>query len=98
MPSSVAEKEPILDYTNWADWSEYWHDHLAALDLWQFTDPNAAAVLPQPNSVANREIIKKANANMFQKSAENCLVDIPLYEVSGLPFELAAIVALSCHL
>jgi transposase InsO family protein len=63
MPSSVAEKEPILDYTNWADWSEYWHDHLAALDLWQFTDPNAAAVLPQPNSVANREIIKKANEN-----------------------------------
>jgi hypothetical protein len=63
MPSSVAEKEPILDYKNWADWSEYWHDHLAALDLWQFTDPDAADVLPQPNSVANREIIKKANEN-----------------------------------
>jgi hypothetical protein len=37
MPSSITEKEPILDYSNWADWSEYWHDHLAAFNLWQFT-------------------------------------------------------------
>lgn len=46
MPSSTTtEKEPILDYTNWADWSEYWRDDLAALDLWQFTDPDAQDIL-----------------------------------------------------
>ena len=63
MPSSITEKEPVLDYSNWADWSEYWHDHLAALDLWQYTDPDAEALLPQPNSAANREIIKQGNEN-----------------------------------
>jgi len=64
MPSSTTtEKEPILDYTNWADWSEYWRDHLAALDLWHFTDPDAQDILPQPNSTANREIIKQGKEN-----------------------------------
>ena len=61
--SSVAEKEPILDYTNWADWSEYWRDHLAALDLWQYTNPNTEDTLPPPNSTANREIVKAGKEN-----------------------------------
>ena len=63
MPSSIAEKEPVLDYSNWADWSEYWQDHLAALDLWQYTSPDMEALLPPPNSAANREIIKQGNEN-----------------------------------
>ena len=29
MPSSLDENEPVLDYMNW---SEYWRDHLTALD------------------------------------------------------------------
>src|ERR1700722_14384252 len=49
-PSSIAEKEPILDYTNWHDGSEDWGDHLAALDLWQYTDPTTQGVLPLPNN------------------------------------------------
>ena len=63
--SSLAEKEPILDYTNWpwADWSEYWRDHLAALDLWQYTNPNTEDTLPPPNSTANREIVKEGKEN-----------------------------------
>jgi gag-polypeptide of LTR copia-type len=66
--SSLAEKEPILDYTNWADWSEYWRDHLAALDLWQYTDPNTEDTLPPPNSAANREIVKEGRENFTKLS------------------------------
>jgi hypothetical protein len=61
--SSSTEKEPVLDYTNWADWSEYWRDHLIALDLWQYTDPNDKMTLPLPTSAANREVHKQATEN-----------------------------------
>ena len=57
MPSPIAEKEPVLDYSNWADWSEYWQ---AAFDLWH---PDTEALLPPPNSAANRETIKQGNEN-----------------------------------
>ena len=69
-PSSIAEKEPILDYTNWHDWSEYWRDHLAALDLWQYTDPTTQDVLPLPNSTANRAIVKQGTEN-FTKNPQH---------------------------
>jgi hypothetical protein len=45
----LAENDPVLDYTNWADWSEYWRDHLTALDLWRYTDPNTQTALPDSN-------------------------------------------------
>jgi hypothetical protein len=65
MQSSPAEKEPVLDYTNQADWSEYWRD-LTALNLWQYTDPNTQIALPLPTSTANREIIKQTTKNFTQ--------------------------------
>jgi gag-polypeptide of LTR copia-type len=65
MPSSESDslKEPVLDYSNWADWSEYWCDHLTALDLWQYTNPDTQTALPPPTSNANREIIKQVTEN-----------------------------------
>ena len=63
MPSSLTEREPILDYMNWADWSEYWRDHLTAQNLWQYTDPNTQTILPLPTEKTNREIIKQATEN-----------------------------------
>jgi gag-polypeptide of LTR copia-type len=62
MPSSLAD-EPLLDYTNWADWSEYWRDHLTALDLWKFTDPNTQTALPLPSDKVNRDIVKQGTEN-----------------------------------
>ena len=58
--ASPNDRDPILDYTNWADWSEYWRGHLDIFDLWRYTDPAAADDLPPPTSSINREIIKQA--------------------------------------
>lgn len=56
-------KEPVLRYDNWAEWSAYWHDHLVALDLWQFTDPNTQTTPPPPNTSLNRKIYDSATEN-----------------------------------
>ena len=63
MPSTLDESEPVLDYTNWADWSEYWCDHLTALDLWRYTDPNTQTALPLPSDKTNRDIVKQGTEN-----------------------------------
>jgi len=58
--STPADRDPILDYTNWADWSDYWQGHLIIYDLWRYTDPSSADVLPPSTSSVNRSIIDKA--------------------------------------
>jgi hypothetical protein len=58
--ASSADRDPILDYTNWAEWSEYWHGHLSIFDFWRYTDPSSANVLPPSTNSINREIIKQA--------------------------------------
>ncbi|KAJ5085010.1 hypothetical protein N7532_001142 [Penicillium argentinense] len=62
-PSS-GEKLPILDYSNWVDWSEFWRDHLILFDLWQYIDPSSTATVPPPTSNVNRDIAKTLTENL----------------------------------
>jgi len=64
--SASADRDPILDYMNWADWSEYWCGHLDIFDLWRYTDPASADDLPPPTSSINREIIKQATGFLLR--------------------------------
>jgi hypothetical protein len=64
LQSSIAENEPIIFYyTNWADWSEYWRDHITALDLYRPKHPNTQSTLPLLTDKANREIVKQGSEN-----------------------------------
>ena len=40
-----ASRVPILTYSNWTDWCFYWRDHLAMVDLWQYTDPRDYVIM-----------------------------------------------------
>ncbi|EED11548.1 hypothetical protein TSTA_008440 [Talaromyces stipitatus ATCC 10500] len=55
---------PILDYSNWVDWSEYWQDHLILYDLWQYVDPTSTATVPPPTTNVNRDIAKTLTENI----------------------------------
>ncbi|KAL2813516.1 hypothetical protein BJX63DRAFT_431864 [Aspergillus granulosus] len=55
---------PILSYTNWLEWSEFWKDHLMILDLWQFVDPDSTV---DPSDTAEgREIAKLLRENIAE--------------------------------
>ncbi|EED20850.1 hypothetical protein TSTA_080830 [Talaromyces stipitatus ATCC 10500] len=58
------EKLPILDYSNWVDWSEYWQDHLILYDLWQYIDPTSIVMVPPPTTNVNRDIAKMLTENL----------------------------------
>ncbi|EED17244.1 hypothetical protein TSTA_022980 [Talaromyces stipitatus ATCC 10500] len=58
------EKLPILDYSNWVDWSEYWQDHLILYDLWQYVDPTSTVTVPPPTTNVNQDIAKTLTENL----------------------------------
>src|SRR5882762_11637341 len=63
MPPSPVQREPVLKYTNWAEWNIYWHDHLVAHGLWQYTDPDTGIEPPQPTTTLNRKIYDRVTEN-----------------------------------
>jgi hypothetical protein len=61
---SPSQNEPVLKYTNWAEWNIYWHDHLVAHGLWQYTDPTTDIEPPQPpDTRVNRKINDRVSEN-----------------------------------
>ncbi len=58
--SSSSDKDPVLDYNNWVEWSEYWRGYLRVRNFWQYTDPETDVVLPPPTTTINRDIDNKA--------------------------------------
>jgi gag-polypeptide of LTR copia-type len=63
MPPSPVQREPVLKYTNWAEWNTYWHDHLVAHGLWQYTDPDTGTEPPQPTTTLNQKIYDRVTEN-----------------------------------